>query len=405
MNIRLVIKILVCFIIFIGIFAFVNKSDISVVPFAEKPNSYDVAKSLLLSVSKNIGNELLVSSQFRFEKVIPIASPSDKENFPKEFLKIFPPNTTIEELAYSFLLQGGSTKPDTLKYKYIDTMSVRSFWQQKAFAELLRLVQVSKASELVINVKGWKDNTVTTDYDDPVKENYSLYKLQTQLIPGDNKIYFTSPGNKAKAVLFRTTLLAEYKPVADRSDRFHNSEYEQNCTSCHDGLPSSDGGEKMTADCLTCHKAFTQSSKVHGPLEMKDCSSCHSWSKENNAVVVEKGVPGVCADCHSEVTDLAEKSKYPHPIVNDCLTCHSPHSSNETNLLKDKVYNTCITCHDKYGLNHPVVNHPARYRTISENSSSEISCVSCHNPHGSDNRAMMKVAGGRMAICLNCHNK
>lgn len=405
MYLRPIVNILICFFLIISLQAFVIKQDISVVPFAEQPNSYDVTKLLLLSVSKNIGNDLIVSSQWQAEKVIPIASPSEKEKFPKEFIQIFPPNITIEELAYSFLLQGGSTKPETLRYKYIDTLTVRGFWQKAAFSELLRLVQVSKASELVIKVKGWKDNTVTTDYDDPIKENYSLYKLQTQLIPGDNKIYFSSGGNKAKAVMFRTTQLAESKPVADRSERFHNSEYEQNCTSCHDGLPSGNGGEDITADCLSCHKAFTQSSNVHGPVEMKECSSCHSWSKENKAVVVEKGVPGVCADCHSEVTDLAEKSKFPHAVGSDCLSCHSPHSSNETKLLKDKVYNTCILCHDKYGLNHPVSNHPGRFKSVSETDKTEISCVSCHNPHGSDNKAMMKVAGGRMAICLNCHNK
>lgn len=402
---RPLINLFACLLLLIGLLAFVIKPDISVVPFAEQPNSYDATKLFLLSVSKNNGSELVVSSQWQIEKVIAIASPAEKEKFPREFIQIFPQNTAIEEISYSFILQGGSTKPETLRYMYIDTITVRGFWQKPAFSELLRLVQVSKASELVINVKGWKDNTVTTDYDDPLKENYSLYKLQTQLIPGENKIYFTSPGNKAKAVLFRTTQLAESKPVADRSDRFHNSEFEQSCTSCHDGLPSGDGGENMTADCNSCHKAFAQSSKVHGPVEMKECVTCHAWSKKSKAVVVEKGVPGVCADCHSDVTDSAEKAKYPHAVGNDCLTCHSPHSSNEKKLLKDKVYNTCISCHDKYGRNHPVNNHPSRFKSVSDNSKSEISCVSCHNPHGSDNKAMMKVAGGRMAICLNCHNK
>lgn len=405
MYIRPLLNILVCLFLLVGLLAFVTKPDISVVPFTEQPNSYDATKLLLLSVSKNIGNELVVSSQIQTEKVIPIASPSEKEKFPKEFIQMFPANTTIEELVYSFILQGGSTKPETLRYKYIDTMTVRGFWQKPAFSELLRLVQVSKASELVINVKGWKDNIVTTDYDDPVKENYSLYKLQTQLIPGENKIYFTSPGNKAKALLFRTSQLAESKPVSDRAEKFHNSEFEQNCTSCHDGLPSADGGENMTADCLSCHKAFTQSAKVHGPIEMKECLTCHSWSTENKAVIVEKGVPGVCADCHSDVTDAVEKSKFPHAVGNECLTCHSPHSSNQKSLLKDNVYNTCISCHDKYGYNHPVNNHPGRFKSVSENSKSEISCVSCHNPHGSNNKAMMKVPGSKMAICLTCHQK
>jgi predicted CXXCH cytochrome family protein len=40
-----------------------------------------------------------------------------------------------------------------------------------------------------------------------------------------------------------------------------------------------------------------------------------------------------------------------------------------------------------------------------EGTGQEISCVSCHNPHGSQNPALLKVGGGPMGICLDCHQK
>jgi predicted CXXCH cytochrome family protein len=35
----------------------------------------------------------------------------------------------------------------------------------------------------------------------------------------------------------------------------------------------------------------------------------------------------------------------------------------------------------------------------------EISCVSCHLPHGSANESLLKVEGGAMVSCLECHQR
>ncbi|MDI6767273.1 MAG: cytochrome c3 family protein [Bacteroidota bacterium] len=367
--------------------------------------SYEQGRVFIASAQNELGKELLVATQWEIEKHLGISTKEQKDNFPKEFIKLFPPQSTIQTLSYSFMLSSGYTKPETLSYKYADSMSIRKFWQTPTFTTFLKRVKEFNAPSILLTIKGWKDSLYTTEYDDPANDSRSLFKINLSLIPGKNILYFASTGQPTSKLEYAIDYIRESKPVEARESRFHNSEYEQNCTSCHEGLPSSISGENMTADCSSCHKAISNGTKIHPPVEMKECSSCHSWSKEKNSVVVKKGVPEVCYDCHVETKSTVENSTTPHAVASECGVCHSPHSSNKKTLLEDDIFRICSSCHENYTQNHPIERHPVRFTKIEASKDEEISCVSCHNPHGSDNKAMMKVAGGRMAICLNCHNK
>lgn len=395
------ISLLTASLLFLGTYIQeVKKSEL----YYNNNNSLDPNKIILLSTDASLGNELLLYSQWQSSKLIQIITKTEKENFSKEFAKIFPKNIFIQEIVFGYVSSNIVAIAETLRYKFKDTMSLRNFWQSLAFAKSMEKILKTNYPEVLVNVKGWKEDTIKTEFDDPAAENRYLFKINLSLINGTNQIYITL--KQSRAVIESTTINfpAEYKAVADRELRFHNSEVENNCTACHDGLPASSGGEEFTADCKTCHKSFTLNAKVHSPVEMNECMSCHSWSKESKAVVVEKAVPEVCADCHSEITSGAENDCQ-HAVLNDCLTCHTPHSSNYKRLLKDEVYNICKDCHDGYLNNHPVSNHPVRFRKLSEDNNELISCVSCHNPHSSKSKALIKVSGGRLAVCVSCHNR
>jgi predicted CXXCH cytochrome family protein len=288
-------------------------------------------------------------------------------------------------------------------FAYTDTMTIRGLWQKPEFAQLVKRVQLTNdISEVVVNLKGWSDSTFTTPYDDPNEGERSLYKLHVRLIPGANEIYCAPAGHKENAMLYASTLTIESKSTSDRTHLFHNSALEQSCMSCHEGLPSSFNGDSMSADCNVCHKLMSSGSLYqHAPAEMKECESCHSWSKEKHAVVVEKGVPTVCYDCHSEKQAEVESSTSIHPVASECVTCHSTHGTDQQHIVKEDVYSLCTSCHEDQKLNHPVGRHPLRFAQL--RTGGEISCVSCHNPHGSENESLLKAPGGRMGICEQCH--
>ena len=158
----------------------------------------------------------------------------------------------------------------------------------------------------------------------------------------------------------------------------------------------------MRADCNVCHKAMSAGALyLHAPAEMKECAACHSWSAEKKTVVVEKGIPAACYDCHSEKQAQVDSSAYLHPVAGECMTCHSSHGTDQKHIVKEDVYTLCTGCHEEQKLNHPVGRHPLRFAKLSNGE--EISCVSCHNPHGSENEKLFKFPGGRMESCSQCH--
>ncbi len=384
-----------------------QKKDLALIlPTPGDTVSYDQGKTILVSVSKDAGDHLLISTQWEADKLVDINTKTTKDNFAKEFYKIFEPRTSIELLSYSYKFYSGMSKPDSIIFSYSDTMTIRSFWQTTRFAEFLKEVQSINASSIFIKIRGWKDSIYTTTHEDPTSEGRALYTIPVQLIPDMNRIYFSIPGQSQNTVEYLTRFIVDSNPIDSRPERFHNSKLEQSCTPCHEGLPSSNPKQETNTDCGVCHKALISGKLVHGPAaDSKECGTCHSWSSEKNAMVVTKGVPDVCYDCHDEKKKEIEDSKVPHPVANDCVSCHSPHGSNQPAILKKDVYRLCLSCHDNYKSNHPVDKHPLRSAKLSSQNNEEISCVSCHKPHGSENAALLKAGGGSMAICMQCHQK
>lgn len=367
--------------------------------------SYDELRLFLISLPKTENSQTFLASQWETEARIPLTTKEMKTDFPKTFVKLFDPQTTIERLSYNFEFVGVVSSQVVSSFTFADTMSIRAFWRQPAFAELLKQIQKTNASAIIINIRGWKKQAISTEFDDPNDETRSLFKIPVRMIPGKNLIYVGTPGKEGAASSFSTEYVSDNVVVESRENRFHNSTLEQGCVACHEGLPSESEGTAMKANCSTCHKALAAAKSTHAPVSGDDCIACHSWSSEKKALTVEAGTPDACYTCHDDKKTLVESAAYPHAVAGDCLGCHSPHGSREHSLLKKNVYSLCIGCHADYGRNHPVANHPARLAKNADTNDQEISCISCHNPHGSSNKALLTVDGGRFALCLQCHQK
>lgn len=100
-----------------------------------------------------------------------------------------------------------------------------------------------------------------------------------------------------------------------------------------------------------------------------------------------------CLRCHE--TQRGQMSlPYHHPLREgkmSCADCHDPHGGATGNNLKTTNINQlCLSCHSQY-------RGPFAYQhpPVSEN------CMLCHTPHGSPNTNLLSVSVP--ALCLQCH--
>jgi DmsE family decaheme c-type cytochrome len=125
------------------------------------------------------------------------------------------------------------------------------------------------------------------------------------------------------------------------------------------------------------------------------CSDCHNpMDKVSvNSLLVKPTITQVCVQCHQQ--QRSEFMKRSHmPVLEgkmSCVDCHNPHGTVTRPLLKaDSVNDVCYTCHaEKRG---PYIWEHAPVR---EN------CANCHLPHGSNQDKLLVAA--RPQLCQQCH--
>lgn len=154
---------------------------------------------------------------------------------------------------------------------------------------------------------------------------------------------------------------------------------------------------RQNAQCLTCHKGG-QRIFWHGSIHEDNnlaCSDCHNPMSNFGAhgLTARDSINQTCFSCHK--VQRAEFNKRSHmPLLEGkitCVDCHNPHGSTTAPLLKaDSVNEVCYSCHaEKRG---PFLFEHAPVR---EN------CLNCHNPHGSNFEALLNVP--RPMLCQQCH--
>jgi predicted CXXCH cytochrome family protein len=154
----------------------------------------------------------------------------------------------------------------------------------------------------------------------------------------------------------------------------------------------------------------------------------------------------ICLGCHSDIADLAKKQVHHQPAFSQgCATCHTPHGGDNDHLLRVKGNALCLECHGpdavpqkleaehvltifdgkvklpedyykknkvpilplKYGLGHPVANHPVGDLMDPANINKvriHLACLSCHQPHASAQPGLLvKDQQNNMAFCDTCH--
>ncbi len=189
------------------------------------------------------------------------------------------------------------------------------------------------------------------------------------------------------------------------------------CESCHG--PAQKHTESLSADdirnpgklaaaaadklCLTCH--LNQPTHV-GRLESShardqvSCVGCHPVHANGPQGLVTRATAASnakCATCHQNVWAQFQKPNH-HKVPEGamgCVDCHNPHGTNAKAMTQLYAANDrgCVGCHgDKRGP-FTFEHAPVRFE----------GCSACHEPHGSTNPLMLTRAEVRI-VCLECHS-
>jgi len=153
--------------------------------------------------------------------------------------------------------------------------------------------------------------------------------------------------------------------------------------------------------CLTCHlNQPTQVGRVQSghARNQVSCVSCHSMHKSAEELVPRRraAINAECSTCHLSVWASFQrpyKHKLPEGAMS-CVDCHNPHGSVLPHSIRTVSANEpgCLNCHgDKRG---PFVFEHAPLRLEG--------CATCHEPHGSANPRMLTRQEVRF-VCLECH--
>jgi DmsE family decaheme c-type cytochrome len=156
--------------------------------------------------------------------------------------------------------------------------------------------------------------------------------------------------------------------------------------------------ERQNEQCLGCHQG---GNRMHWPgsthaTNQLGCADCHNPMERvsANSLLAKPTINEVCQNCHRQQrAEFNKRSHMPLPEGKmSCVDCHNPHGSPTRPLLKAESVNTvCYTCHaEKRG---PLLWEHAPVR---EN------CLNCHNPHGSNHDKLLVAA--RPQICQQCHS-
>ena len=158
--------------------------------------------------------------------------------------------------------------------------------------------------------------------------------------------------------------------------------------------------KEVEEKCDGCHSAkhpnFAHT--AHGEAGVS-CISCHSLHNAGaqESLLKAKQVT-LCTSCHTDVKP--QFSQAFHHKVNEglmqCSDCHDPHGTFERKNLKTTAEQNqvCMKCHSDtagpFVYEHPPVKTEG--------------CVSCHSPHGSQNPRML-VRSNVNQLCMQCHTQ
>ena len=150
----------------------------------------------------------------------------------------------------------------------------------------------------------------------------------------------------------------------------------------------------LASDCFSCHEQSNFSNRVvHAPVAKGECGICHSPHVSKHKGLLRQQEAKLCFSCHDEVLSQIESKQYQHMPVKQgrCSECHAPHASANEGLLNKDSSELCYSCHETSVTDFKFPHKPFQ----------QGQCSACHTAHASDDDRLLKRSGS--ALCLGCH--
>jgi DmsE family decaheme c-type cytochrome len=155
--------------------------------------------------------------------------------------------------------------------------------------------------------------------------------------------------------------------------------------------------------CLTCHRNQTTHTGRLNSSHAKNqvsCTACHAIHKNGPANLVPRRPDEIskqCASCHANVWASFQKP-YKHRLPEgamSCVDCHNPHGSTLARSIQTTRADepACVKCHGDKAGPFPFEHAPVRLE----------GCGACHEAHGSANPRMLTRSQVRF-VCMECHS-
>ncbi|MBU0673820.1 MAG: hypothetical protein KJ950_04185 [Proteobacteria bacterium] len=203
------------------------------------------------------------------------------------------------------------------------------------------------------------------------------------------------PGKKLRACLTCHSPHGSNKQGMIRD--FLHAPYEEDCSNCHDG-----DTEVGTEKCFECHDEVR--TELYGSLNhmignvINSCVVCHSPHASDDPKFFRNKQAQVCRSCHNDTFAGYVDKLYSHPATESCGDCHAVHGSSQMAMLKGDGIQVCSICHKTQG----DFTHPVGEGIYDPRNGLQMSCVTCHYPHGTDYKYNLKLSGEK-DLCVQCH--
>lgn len=142
-----------------------------------------------------------------------------------------------------------------------------------------------------------------------------------------------------------------------------------------------------------CHGQQQSYAFLHGPNAVQACDACHEYADPaKHAFSLKRPGRSLCDFCHIDKTGREGPVVHAPFAKGECLSCHDPHgSSNRRMLKKDSIPQLCTECH-KTTMSASHAHKPAGE-----------DCTTCHKAHSGTNEKLLILE--RRALCLKCHDQ
>ncbi|WP_456395669.1 cytochrome c3 family protein [Desulfurobacterium sp.] len=133
----------------------------------------------------------------------------------------------------------------------------------------------------------------------------------------------------------------------------------------------------------------------------ESCFYCHTSGSPSSKDVKRINGELVCIECHQYIYRRIDSHLYHHKNIKNCVMCHDPHQSNNIAMLKGNGISVCMRCHAKNSAGYCI--HPQGNKHLDPRNGQPITCITCHFTMGTDYKYLLKW-NGESALCYQCHS-